>query len=368
MAKPSEKFDWAPNAIPGLDIIKPPDNKILIGWLKEEKPPFQFFNWLFRNIGEWLGYIDTELSPPIENLLIGSRRPGDMVNIGFFITGVGNGILTIKQANGNDFADTDGNRGYVWLRSATSGQIIRGKITSNVSIPLVGMAPGVGGKGDITSAILRVYAINDGNSSDEFTLKWGICYQGGFNYIRNTQDSTIAANVNAPEKVLVDSDISNDNSPMSDIGYIVADFDDTGNVNGEDFWTINAVRPGESADGIWQFFNPAPEGFSSAPFGKFRWAMTGKLVHVFHHAYVDGVSNSIDYNVRLPVKQGGGDAGKYPLTEAVDNGVTLTTASKVAVNNGSDNLIIYKTMTTSSWTAAGGKRAVFSITYEAHQP
>lgn len=73
MPKPSEKFTWATLALPGVEIIEPPDNKKNIGWLSQEKPPYQFFNWLFNVLGQWLDYIDSELDPKFDDLIpIGS--------------------------------------------------------------------------------------------------------------------------------------------------------------------------------------------------------------------------------------------------------------------------------------------------------
>ena len=58
MPEPSEKFHWATTAIPGVDIVEPPDNKKDIGWLSQEKPPYQYFNWLFNILGQWLDYVE----------------------------------------------------------------------------------------------------------------------------------------------------------------------------------------------------------------------------------------------------------------------------------------------------------------------
>jgi hypothetical protein len=76
MAKPTEKFHWAITAIPGFEIIEPPNNKKDIGWLSQEKPPYQFFNWLFNVLGQWLEYIDLELDPKADAVVpIGTILP-----------------------------------------------------------------------------------------------------------------------------------------------------------------------------------------------------------------------------------------------------------------------------------------------------
>lgn len=314
------------------------------------------------------GIEQDNLSPGLlATALFGTRKPGDILNIGFSFGGTGNGTFTVHQADGSAFADSDGNRGYIWLRSATSGQIVRGVLVSNISIALVGMHSGAGTKGDLTSALLRIYAINDGNSSDDFTPKIGICYQGGFTYIRNTQDSTTATDINLPEEVLVSSNISNDNSPMSEIGYIVANFDDTGNGNGEDFWTITAVYPGESADGINQPFNPAEGGFSSNPSGGIKnWKMIKKEVFVYYSPSSDGTSNSTSYTLALPIKP---TEALCPLIYATDNGSSVASPGYGVLSSGDTSATLLKVnVIPNSWTNAGSKNATCLFIYNAYQP
>lgn len=297
-----------------------------------------------------------------------AKRPGDMDNIGFFITGTGNGTLTIKQANGDDFDDSDGNRGYVWLRSSTNGEIIRGVLISNISIPLVGMAPGMEAYGDRTDVILRIYAINDGNNSDDFTPKIGISYQGGFDYIRTTQGSTTASDIDVQYEVLLNSSVSNDNSPMSDIGYIIADFDDTGNINGENFWEITETHPGESADGIWQSCYHGESGFSVFPTVEERFTMIGKIVHFCYRAVTNGTSNLTSYIVGLPIFNGQ-QRVYFPLNVFLDNGVANTSLGSILVQSNAASISLMKIPNdTTSWTASGQKSANFSISYEAYQP
>lgn len=41
-------------------FLVPSDTKKLQGWVKEEKPPFQYFNWAWRLIDRWLQYLVSE--------------------------------------------------------------------------------------------------------------------------------------------------------------------------------------------------------------------------------------------------------------------------------------------------------------------
>lgn len=40
--------------------IAPSDAKRLQGWIKEEKPPFQYFNWFFRLVDRWLQWAEAQ--------------------------------------------------------------------------------------------------------------------------------------------------------------------------------------------------------------------------------------------------------------------------------------------------------------------
>lgn len=57
MPRPPKPW-WATDAKPGLEIIEPPDNKKKIGWVSQEKPPFQFMNWLFHKIYLWIDWLE----------------------------------------------------------------------------------------------------------------------------------------------------------------------------------------------------------------------------------------------------------------------------------------------------------------------
>ncbi len=57
MPQPTDDFHWCTTGIPGVDIVEPPVNKQDIGWLSQEKPPYQYFNWLFNVLGQWLDFV-----------------------------------------------------------------------------------------------------------------------------------------------------------------------------------------------------------------------------------------------------------------------------------------------------------------------
>lgn len=53
--KPLKKPEWASGG--SAEIIEPGPAKKLLGWIVE-KPPFQFFNWLFNTIYLWVNYFE----------------------------------------------------------------------------------------------------------------------------------------------------------------------------------------------------------------------------------------------------------------------------------------------------------------------
>lgn len=60
MAKPTAKPNWTVGNPDFATITVEPSNaKKLAGWLPDERPPREFMNWLFNNLGEWVDYFET---------------------------------------------------------------------------------------------------------------------------------------------------------------------------------------------------------------------------------------------------------------------------------------------------------------------
>jgi hypothetical protein len=47
---------------PVVEIVEPTTEKKGQGWLAGEKPPYNFFNWLFVRVGQWIRYFDKSSS------------------------------------------------------------------------------------------------------------------------------------------------------------------------------------------------------------------------------------------------------------------------------------------------------------------
>jgi len=60
MAKPSSHLDWAVgNPDPATNVIEPSPAKKISAWAADERPPYEFFNWLFFRQDEWNKYFET---------------------------------------------------------------------------------------------------------------------------------------------------------------------------------------------------------------------------------------------------------------------------------------------------------------------
>lgn len=284
-------------------------------------------------------------------------QPG-LFNIGF-AQGADSSQLKITSFSGADLNSTT-NPGFVKIRSSTAGTSRTFRVTSNVTIDLTGAHWGLDTKGNTTGSILRVYAIDDNG-----TLRWGVGYQGGFEYIRNTQDDTTATNINLPEEILTDTAVGTDNSPMNDVGYVLAGFTDATNE-----WAIASYFPSRSADGIWQPWTTTHSGFTGTipTYGVLQWTQYGKTVHLKSAPTANGTSNATTFSMTAPLKARVADvAGNF--VGSIDNNVAQTTPGSVETTASSATLTLNKAHTAASgWTNVNGKAAYFGFLYEAYQP
>lgn len=273
-----------------------------------------------------------------------------------FAQGADSSQLKITSAQGAALSAT--NPGYVVMRSSTAGTYRKFSVTADVTMDLTGCHWGLDAKGNVTGAILRVYAIDDNG-----TLRWGVGYQGGFNYIRNTQDDTTATNINLPEEIFTNGNVATDNSPMLDVGWIKANFTDATNE-----WAITEYHPNESADGLWQPWVFTITGFSVNPtWTNTRWMQQGQTIFILGHKNANGTSNATTWTMTAPIKSrdsrvAGMSAG------VVDNGAAATTCSATQATASSVTLNIFKDPIGTAWTNANGKACHVWGQYEAYQP
>lgn len=58
MAKPIKKPSWL-TGYSGSNSVEPSVGKKSSGWAADERPPAQYFNWLFQIVSDWIDYVDS---------------------------------------------------------------------------------------------------------------------------------------------------------------------------------------------------------------------------------------------------------------------------------------------------------------------
>lgn len=72
MADPTSKPNWTDGS--PTKVVEPTPSKKNQGWIKEEKPPFQIFNWIFFNVGQW---IDRFIGSKKYNVIVGGTEASE---------------------------------------------------------------------------------------------------------------------------------------------------------------------------------------------------------------------------------------------------------------------------------------------------
>jgi hypothetical protein len=149
--------------------------------------------------------------------------------------GTGTGTLTIKAGDGTDLSNT--NIAYYSLNSTSSiGRIVSLPVNSSITFTLTGAHWGLDGLGDVTDEVLHLYAIDDAG-----TARTGISRQGGLTKISASDTTTSAGACTTIAKILVDATVVTATCSCTEMAWVFADFDDTGNIGGENFWTIQSA-------------------------------------------------------------------------------------------------------------------------------
>lgn len=62
MAKPTSKPEWTVGNPDFATVTQEPSAaKKEAGWLPDERPPREFMNWLFNNMGDWIDYFEEQI-------------------------------------------------------------------------------------------------------------------------------------------------------------------------------------------------------------------------------------------------------------------------------------------------------------------
>lgn len=139
--------------------------------------------------------------------------------------------VKIVSADGTNLSSS--NKGQIHFNSTTNaGQLITRDITSNLEVTLTGAHWGFDTDGDLTDFPLWVLFLDTGSS-----VVLGVAAQGGRQSLPTTDTETSAGAVTTINKVLISSAIASTLN-ITYLGWVKADFDDTGNAGGENFWTV----------------------------------------------------------------------------------------------------------------------------------
>jgi hypothetical protein len=143
--------------------------------------------------------------------------------------------IKVIGADGDNLSST--NKGLVTFNSSADvGQLITRELTSNMELTLTGCHWGLDTTGDRTDFILWVMFIDTGSS-----VILGVAAQGGRQSVTTADDETSVGNVNSLSKVYVSSSLASENH-VTYLGWVKADFDDTGNAGGENYWTVQSGK------------------------------------------------------------------------------------------------------------------------------
>lgn len=139
--------------------------------------------------------------------------------------------IKIIGADGENLSET--NKGLVAYNStADVGQLVTREITSNLEVTLTGAHWGHDTYGDLTDYVLWLYLIDTGSDS---VLAVGA--QGGARTIDGAATFTTPGSVTSIGRYLVSTDTASEYN-CTCIGWVKANFDDTGNAGGENYWTV----------------------------------------------------------------------------------------------------------------------------------
>lgn len=275
------------------------------------------------------------------------------INLARDITSTAGDSVTI-ECGGTACSAT--NPGFVVINGTTAGSLAQFTITSDITIDLTGASWGAGGTGNLTGRILRVLFANDNG-----TLRTCVALLGGRDTLLTTDTNATQSNIDQPEEVLCNTAVSSATNTVLEIGYVRADFNDTGDVNTIQSG-VNDVVTGKSADGLWQPWNPVHTGFDSDPVlgSNTEWTMVGKMITVFYNVVSSGSSDDTVYTLTGPAQASG--IYRNSLANQVDGGINTHGAGRISTTQDSNTLTLLTE--SGSWSGGGNKSGQFTLSYK----
>ena len=154
-------------------------------------------------------------------------------NIGLDISS--DNVVKIVGSDGSNLSST--NKGIVTFNeSSDAGDLVTRELTDNIELDLTGCHWGFDTTGDLTDFVLWILFIDTGS-----TAVLGVAARGGRETITAADAETVVTNVNSIEKIYTEATISSTYN-VSYMGWVKANFDDTGNAGGENYWSIQSSQ------------------------------------------------------------------------------------------------------------------------------
>lgn len=259
------------------------------------------------------------------------KQAGAFTNLGL---GIGSAATTlrIRSASGNLSSTSPL---HIVLPSTTAGLLSMFSATANVDIVLTGAHWGLGTKGDFSDVELCVYAINDTGA-----LKWGVSLDGAKTTIASADSDTTATNITAKGDMLVSSALNSGTWPCVRVGWVKADFDDTGGAS-EDIWDIQ-TGVGDINVGVplptstpWTSYTPNTVALGTVTVDAAQWRRNGPDMEI-QARITGGTMVAATAAVDLP--------SGYQIDTAAFASTTRV-GTMVSANNGADSVLIASTYT-----------------------
>jgi len=185
-------------------------------------------SYSFNNVGR--ATQTSSIVSRLDALDLSKAVPG-ISNLGLDISSPN--IIKIVSADGTNLGSDNAGQA-VFNSTSDAGQVLTRNVTSNLQITLTGAHWGLGTKGDFNDVVLWLYLIDDGDE-----VVFGVTRQGGREIINTSECETVTTSVTTIGKVLV-NEAPSANGNIIELGWVKANFDDTGNDGGEDYWSVQS--------------------------------------------------------------------------------------------------------------------------------
>jgi len=151
-------------------------------------------------------------------------------------------IVSMTGSDGSALAAD--NVGYVTYNDGTAmGYLVTRSAVANIDLTLTGCHWGMGTTGDFTDVPLHIYGIDSGSATI-----LGVSQAGGLSFVAAANCETVTTSVTDRDSIICSAAVSA-NSYCTHLGTVLADFDDTGNTGGEDYWSLQSGTVGDAVVG-----------------------------------------------------------------------------------------------------------------------